>query len=459
MLLYRCLWYDLGDLHLPSSCSSVSPSPPPRPPRRGLLALGFASSLLTLGTFVSGCPGEETGSPTEDFDVTSVPQEDVRPSDDVTVVPSDAAAACDEHCATDLGAAGSHACVRTGTGKLLCWGSNSLMQALGVAAPVKVTTPTEVPGIGNVLSFALGGFHTCAINAASEVWCWGFNQDGQLGSAAGSPGLPTKVVVSSISSKPVQVSAGLFHTCIRYQSGQVACFGWNLMGQSGTGTVSGSQVTPMRSIPVVLGIGNVNDMVLGGSTSCVYVATGVQCFGSNIFGQLGRGTVLPEVDPKPGALAGIDMGIKTFPSSQGSHFVVVLQNGSMRAWGSNQSGELGTGSAGPDVVTPTSVTAATDVLSASAGANATCVVMKDKTVRCFGRNNFFQSGAENDGGMVVGPQKVVGLENIAQISAGSNGACARTEAGQVYCWGTNEYGLLANGTTTGRSGKPVRIAF
>ena len=48
---------------------------------------------------------------------------------------------------------------------------------------------------------------------------------------------------------------------------------------------------------------------------------------------------------------------------------------------------------------------------------------------------------------------------VVQISAGDSHTAALASEGQVYCWGTNEYGLLANGTTTGRSGKPVRIAF
>ncbi len=78
-----------------------------------------------------------------------------------------------------------------------------------------------------------------------------------------------------------------------------------------------------------------------------------------------------------------------------------------------------------------------------------CGLLKDGTVRCWGRDMQWSGGGALGRGAPVTslegatPKPVVGLEKVTQISVGKNhGTCARTSGGDVYCWGYNQYGQL-----------------
>ncbi len=89
----------------------------------------------------------------------------------------------------------SHACVLTNRGVVACWGDNSYGQ-LGHFRTPSEAVPVEVQGFADgVAGIAVGGMHTCALLAGNGVRCWGFNNQGQLGS----------VMRCSSSSVPVDV--------------------------------------------------------------------------------------------------------------------------------------------------------------------------------------------------------------------------------------------------------------
>jgi hypothetical protein len=85
-------------------------------------------------------------------------------------------------------ATGSNAvCVRRALpgGELWCWG-DSRMLGTGDASGT-LLGPTRVPGLGPVASVGLGtSVYACATLAASkQLFCWGLNDDGQLGFGSG----------------------------------------------------------------------------------------------------------------------------------------------------------------------------------------------------------------------------------------------------------------------------------
>src|SRR5262245_39180820 len=89
----------------------------------------------------------------------------------------------------------------------------------------------------DVVEVAEGGHHTCVRKSDSSVWCWGFNVHGQLGDGTVQPH-DTPVRVPGVTAQTVV--AGLHHTCALATDGTVSCWGDNTFGQLGTGGTANS---------------------------------------------------------------------------------------------------------------------------------------------------------------------------------------------------------------------------
>jgi hypothetical protein len=87
-------------------------------------------------------------------------------------------------------------------------------------------------------------------------------------------------------------------------------------------------------------------------------------------------------------------------------------------------------------------------------------VLGDKTVKCWGKNDYGQLG-RNLGGIYTQSTPVVvdtfsppsvPLADVVAISSGDSDTCAIVTAGNVWCWGRNTYGQRGNGTTASTGG-------
>lgn len=127
-----------------------------------------------------------------------------------------------------------HACAVV-NGVVKCWGHN-LYGKLGDGTTDDRHAPVDVVGLsGEIIEISTGGQHTCAINDAHELFCWGSNNDAQLGTGDEnyyqyltplSPlGLPANVTA---------VSGGEYYTCA-IAGGDVYCWGNNWTNQLGIG--------------------------------------------------------------------------------------------------------------------------------------------------------------------------------------------------------------------------------
>jgi alpha-tubulin suppressor-like RCC1 family protein len=79
---------------------------------------------------------------------------------------------------------GAHTCAVTAADTVVCWGWNAWGQ-LGLTDRLAFArTPQAVTGLTKGKRVTTGTHHSCAITDADEVWCWGYNGDGQVGSGS-----------------------------------------------------------------------------------------------------------------------------------------------------------------------------------------------------------------------------------------------------------------------------------
>ena len=125
--------------------------------------------------------------------------------------------------------------------------------------------------------------------------------------------------------------------------------------------------------------------------------------------------------------------------------------GAAWCWGDDTYGQLGNGTAPGDDSVPVAVNGGRSYNLISAGADSSCATPDDDTIYCWGRNTSGQlgNGTLTDSSIPVPVSETrASLTDIDSISAGGSSACAVANAADnVYCWGSNTFGQLGNGTT------------
>ena len=285
-------------------------------------------------------------------------------------------------------AAGSaHSCALSTSGGMYCWGHNQLGQ-LGDGTNVQRNAPVGVMTMENgVIAMAAGNEHTCALTVAGTVKCWGYNYNGQLGIGIGSnSGSLTPVTVTGLSAEIVAITAGYSHTCALSAAGGVWCWGFNDYGQLGDNT------TVSHNAPVaVSGLDSgVKAIAAGANHTCaVTIAGNLKCWGLNQSGQLGNNTASQMRIPT--AVSGLN-GIVASITAGGEHTCALTTTGGMYCWGGNSYGQLGDGS-NSNRFAPVPVAGLdSGIAEIAAGFYHTCAIRTGGDVKCWGFNNEGQLG-------------------------------------------------------------------
>jgi alpha-tubulin suppressor-like RCC1 family protein len=263
---------------------------------------------------------------------------------------------------------------------------------------------------------ACGGGTSCDAHAS----CQGSGPDAVCACNSGFAGDGYTCVTTS--TKPVGIATGLLHTCAVLENGMVECWGEASENELGNGLDDGPERcvngSPCSSIP----------FVVQGLTQAKAVTAGYY------------------------------------------HACALLQNGTVKCWGSNGYGQIGHGECGgsPNLfaTTPTTVDGLSGVTAIAAGAYHTCALLGDGTVKCWGLNYAGNLGIGTTQGpdyCTAGPTStsaskspllVMALTGVKAIGAGDDHTCAVLDSGVVKCWGNNNNDQLGAPTDTCDYGGP-----
>jgi len=291
----------------------------------------------------------------------------------------------------------------------------------------------------NPVDVAAGVYHSCAVLLDQSVWCWGKNGNGELGDGMNitrtkpvailPPGSATKVVAGGDTTSP--------HTCALMTSNEVRCWGGNAYGQLGINS------TQDKNTPQLVALQSVTDIEVGGGHTCaIKNPESLYCWGSNSNGQLGNGVKGTNVLAPPSS--SIASGV-TQVGLGGSH--TCATGDSAKCWGNVGFGRCGIDSFNDQLVPSTVSFGGSVVVSEFAlGESHTCA-MAGSALYCFGRNYEGEVGANDTStGSFVIPQLLT-LTGVKSVSAGLarwSGAIAGAD-NAVYTWGNEKDECLGNG--------------
>ena len=396
-------------------------------------------------------------------------------------------------------------------GEAWCWGYNGAGQ-LGNGGTADTSLPVKVSGLSNATALSLNGLGACAVSGG-KAWCWGSGADYRLGSGTTTASLVPIEVKGFPLGKPVSgIAAGQSHTCATvgeaaevycwgnvgsatftfatkvkdlqgvtalaagYQytcaisAGTTWCWGLNSAGQLGDGT------TTTRGEPVAVNATvAARDIAVGSSTTCILDATGAAwCWGNNNSYQIGNGGTTNSLSPV--AVSGMPGGRPVTAIAPGSTHTLAVSGGTfsptvipsvtdedltlpVNGWGLNTSYQLATGNTSSSTIpVPANWVPGKKVSQVVAGGSHACALVEGEAW-CWGSGASYRLGNGTTASSGA-PVKVAGAwtGKVARLSSQTDSTCALTDAGEVWCWGSNSGGQLGQGNTNPYT-SPVKVSL
>lgn len=350
-----------------------------------------------------------------------------------------------------LSAKTDHTCGLTPAGEAWCWGDNRMGQ-LGDGTDQPRGGPVRVAGDLRFSVISVGSGFTCAVAVGGTAYCWGSGATGQLGQAA-----PEACALGQVacSRSPLAipgrgyttVAAGIRHACALDTAGAAFCWGFSLLGETGSAAFATTVLPPYR-------VGGANvfaTLGAGDAFTCGLTTAGrALCWGSDNRGELGRtagpcGSTFgfPSVcSPTPGPAATDERF--TALSVSNSHACGITPAGIALCWGDNGQGQLGTRTF-DQTDRPVVAQSGMSFTAIDASGAATCGTPTGAASVCWGLNLFGKLGVGTRVELSTTPLPIQGGRHFVSFAGGQDYVCALDAAGAAYCWGGGRLGQLGSG--------------
>ncbi|WP_409341852.1 immunoglobulin-like domain-containing protein [Paenibacillus sp. MBLB4367] len=322
--------------------------------------------------------------------------------------------------------------------------------------------PVPVEGLSGVVAVAAGKSHVVVLKNDGTVWGWGLNGSGQLGIGTYSEiPIATPVAVRDPNapdnpdqklSNVVAIAATDEGTAALLKDGSVWTWG-TLRDGTQQHAIIGQRSSVPAAVPYLSAMKAIS--AGGNALAAIRYDQSVWTWGDNAFGQLGLGEEALAAMPFPSWLNGftaaqISVGDK--------HMAALGADGQAYVWGSNENGRLGLPveeyEASPvPIANDRFPDGGKSIRSVHAGHAATMAVMTDGSVRAAGSNDEGELGSGISGGdrsspgyvNIAGTPDSTPLLGVADVTVSEHYTAARQTDGTIWNWGANANGRLGGG--------------